>query len=139
MSPGATRLLSITGVVLLVLGILTSAVLGTLGWFAVGFGVMTDCTNEYSCTDTGCAPCDTASRWITAGGLTQLALVVAGVLVLVLVWGRRAVRPGTLVVGGVVLIAVSLATLVGTTSAARDSYCRVGSPGDGAGSCSTGD
>ena len=135
MSRSTGRLLG--GTVLLVLAILASAVLGTLGWFAVGFGVLTDCTNEYSCTDTGCAPCDTASRWITTGGLTQLALVVVGVLVLVR--GRRAARPGTLVLGGVVLIAASLATLAGTTSAARDSYCRVGSPGYDASYCSTDD
>lgn len=137
MSRSTARLLTVTGTVLLVLAVLVSAVLGTLGWFAVGFGVLTDCTNEYSCTDTGCAPCDTASRWITAGGLTQLALVVAGVLVLVR--GRRVARPGTLVVVGIVLLAAAFATLAGTTSAARDSYCRAGSPGYAASYCSTDD
>ena len=77
------RVLTVVGVVLVVLGIVMSMLLGTLGWFAVGFGIMTDCTNNYSCTETGCAPCDTTATWINAGGIIQLGLAVAGVALLV--------------------------------------------------------
>ncbi len=41
--------------------------LATIGSFGVGFGVMTSCTNTYSCTSTGCAPCGTTNAWLTAG------------------------------------------------------------------------
>ena len=35
--------------------------LATVGSFGIGFGVMTNCTNTYSCTSTGCEPCATTS------------------------------------------------------------------------------
>ena len=138
MTPVARRATLVAGVVLVVLAIATSLVLGTLGWFAVGFGVMTDCTNEYSCSSTGCSPCATASRWITAGGVAQLGLAVAGVVILV-----RALRTArgrtALPVAGVVLLAVSAGTMALTTSAANASYCRVDSPGYAESYCSTDD
>lgn len=136
MTPVARRVVQVAGVVLVVLAIATSLALGTIGWAAVGFGVMTDCTNEYSCSSTGCSPCDTASRWITAGGIAQLGLALAGVVVLVREL-RPARAPAVLPIAGVVLLAASMGTIAVTTSAADASYCRMGSPGHAESDCST--
>jgi hypothetical protein len=103
----------------------------------VGFATMTDCTDIYGCTDSGCAPCDAASRWITAGGVTQLSLALAGAVLLVL--GVRSAWRARLVLGGVALLAASVATVVATTSRASESYCQPGSPGYAASYCSTAD
>ncbi len=141
MTPVVRRVVLVAGVALVVLAVATCLALGTIGWAAVGFGVMTDCTNEYSCSTAGCPPCAATSRWITLGGLTQLGLAVVGVVVLVRAVSAARVhrRPAVLVVAGVLLLATSLVTLAVTTAAARGSYCRVASPGDEDGSCATGD
>jgi hypothetical protein len=131
------RVLSIAGVVLVSVAIGTCLLLGTLGWFAVGFGVMTDCTNNYSCTETGCDPCAPAARWINAGGVIQLALALAGVIVLIV--GLRSSHQAYLLLGGVGLLAASAATVLGTTWAADESYCRPGTPGYAASYCSIDD
>ncbi|HYF73441.1 MAG TPA: hypothetical protein VD864_11510 [Nocardioides sp.] len=120
MSLTSRRVVLVGGIVLVGLAILTSAVLGTLGWFAVGFGVMTDCTNQYSCSDTGCGPCDRAEAWLGAGAALQMVLVVTGTLILLRgVLGRR---PALLTTAGAILLAVSVLTIVATTSGARASY-----------------
>ncbi len=62
------------GLIVVWIAIGTSLLLGTFGWFAVGFGMMTDCTDNYSCSQTGCAPCATTGRWITVDALTQWVL-----------------------------------------------------------------
>lgn len=141
MTPVARRVVLVAGVVLVALAIATSLALGTIGWAAVGFGVMTDCTNEYSCSASGCPPCETASRWLMLGGLTQLGLAVAGVVVLVraVSAARAHRRPTNLVVAGALLLAISLGAITVTTSAAQGSYCRVGSPDDEDGYCATDD
>ncbi|HEY0904154.1 MAG TPA: hypothetical protein VGE14_09720 [Marmoricola sp.] len=136
MTPVARQVVLVAGVVLVALAIATSLALGTIGWAAVGFGVMTDCTNEYSCTSTGCPPCDTASRWITTGGIAQLGLALAGVVVLVR--GLRTARTrAALPLMGVLLLASSAGVITVTTSAAQASYCRVDSPGYEQSYCST--
>ena len=84
-----------TGLVSVAIG--TALLLGTFGWFGVGFGTMTDCTNKYGCTETKCPPCVTAARWINAGGIAQW--VLAGMGVVVLVGGRRALPPRAAVCG----------------------------------------
>ncbi len=127
----------VVGVVLISLAIATSVVLGTVGWFAVGFGMMTDCTNNYSCTETGCSPCTTTERWINLGGVAQLLLAVVGVVVLVT--GLRARLRTALVVAGAALLATSVLTVVGTTWRAQESYCRPGTPGYATSYCATGD
>jgi hypothetical protein len=97
---------------------------------------MTDCTNEYSCSSTGCPPCDTASRWITTGGIAQLGLALAGVVLLVR--GLRTARArAALPLMGVLLLASSAGAIAVTTSAAQASYCRVDSPGHEQSHCST--
>lgn len=128
------RISFILGVVLLTVAIGVCLLLGTFGWFFVGFGMMTGCTNDYSCTTTGCSPCATTERWINAGGITQWLLAVAGIVVMVL--GARGERATTLLVGGAVLLVVSVLTFVGTTWLASESYCQPGTPGYRASYCS---
>jgi len=48
------------GVAAMAIGLAVPLFLGTAGFLAVGFGTMTDCTNNYSCTSSGCPPCDQA-------------------------------------------------------------------------------
>ena len=128
------RVLTAIGVALVSVAIGTCLLLGTFGWFAVGFGMMTDCTNNYSCTETGCGPCDTTARWINAGGLIQLGLAVAGVVLLVI--GLRSSQRACLALGGIALLACSAVTAVGTTWRAGESFCQPGTQGYAASYCS---
>ena len=115
------------GLVVVWIAIGTSLLLGTFGWFAVGFGMMTDCTNNYSCSQTGCAPCATTGRWITVGALTQW--VLAGTGIVALVRATRLERRRHLAIGGVALLAVSGSVFAVTTWQAQESYCQPGTPG----------
>jgi hypothetical protein len=45
-------------------------VLATVGTFMVGFGVLTGCTSEYSCTATGCPP--ETGRVVGQGGVADI-------------------------------------------------------------------
>jgi hypothetical protein len=121
------------GLVLLTIAISICVLLGSLGWFAIGFGMMTDCTNNYSCTTTGCPPCDDTKRWINAGGVAQW--VLAGVAVAVLISGVRANRGIPLLIGGVTVLVMSALTIVGTTWRADASYCQPDTPGYAASYC----
>ncbi len=123
------------GLVLLSFAIAVCFLFGTLGWFSIGFGMMTDCTNNYNCTTTGCEPCAHAGRWINAGGIAQWVLAVLGVVVLVR--GVRAKRWGQLMFGGAAIVVISVLTLVGTTWRANESFCQPGTPGYQASYCST--
>ncbi|MGY1762062.1 hypothetical protein ACI79G_11565 [Geodermatophilus sp. SYSU D00779] len=90
--------------------------LATVGSLGVGFGVMTNCTNTYSCTSTGCEPCATTSAWLTAGWIGQgVLLLVAVALVVLAVRHRRlpAVRATALA-----LTPLSVALVVVTTALA---------------------
>ena len=133
-----TRLMKTTslvaGTALVALAIGTCLLLGTVGWFSVGMGLMTECTNNYSCSPTSCAPCTTAGRWITAGGIGQLGLAALGAVALVR--GLRARRAGSLLGAGAALLTVAGLTMVGTTSLARSSYCQPGTPGYDTSYCS---
>jgi hypothetical protein len=110
---------------------------GTIGWFAVGFAVMTDCTNNYSCSATSCSPCATTGLWINAGALAQQLLAAAGVAVLIR--GLRTRQSGQLASSGALLLVSSVLIIVGTTWQAQGSYCQPGSPGYRSSYCSTGD
>ncbi len=68
-----------------------SFLLATFGGFGLGFGVMTNCTNEYLCTVTGCAPCAIANSWVTAHWAAQAVLLAAACVLAVLAAVR--VRP----------------------------------------------
>jgi hypothetical protein len=126
-----------TGVVLVSVAICIALLLGTLGWFMVGFGMMTDCTNNYSCTMTGCPPCATTEHWLNAGGIAQFVLAGTGVVVLVL--SLRVKQRPNLAVSGAVLLVMSVLTMVSTTWRAQESYCQPGTPGYATSYCSVGD
>ena len=100
------------------LGVALAVVLfqATVGSLGVCFGVMTGCTNTYSCTSTGCEPCATTSAWLTAGWIGQGVLLLATVVLVVLAARHRwlhAVRAAALV-----LTALSVALIVVTTTLA---------------------
>ncbi len=94
--------------------------IGTVGSFGVGFGVLTDCTNVFSCTSTDCAPCSTAGRWLAGGWAAQAVLLVAGLALAVL--ARRGRRPRAVRAAALVLAGLSVALIVTTTALARQSY-----------------
>ncbi|MGB0099267.1 MAG: hypothetical protein WBP61_03215 [Nocardioides sp.] len=124
----------VAGAVLTSLAIAICLFLGTVGWFFVGFAMMTDCTTDYS--ELGNDTCTTTGRWINAGALLQWVLAATGAALLV--WGLVAKRSAHLVIGGVALAAVSVVTIVATTWAADRSYCQPGTPGYARSYCSTG-
>jgi hypothetical protein len=137
-SPGRHRLLdgllTAGSITLAVLAVGTCLLLGTLGWFAVGFGTMTACTNAYDCTETGCAPCAGAEHWLGVGAFAQLTMATVGAVLAVLLAVAR--RRATLAIGALALIAVSVGTIVVTTRLANDSYCRPDTPDDAWSGCS---
>ncbi len=131
------KTLYVSAIAFLTVAIGICLLFGTIGWFAVGFGVMTDCTNNYSCSTTGCPPCATTGLWINVGGLAQQLLAAAGVAVLIR--GLRTRQSGRLASGGAVLLVSSVLIIVGTTWQAKGSYCQPGSPGYVSSYCSTDD
>ena len=91
--------------------------LATLGSFTASFGVMTDCTNTYSCTNTSCRPCSATSTWLTVGWAVHGVLLLIGTALAGLGARRihvRAVRLGALLLGptSIVLFAVTTAMAV---------------------------
>ncbi|WP_448610928.1 hypothetical protein [Geodermatophilus sp. URMC 60] len=90
--------------------------LATIGSLGVGFGVLTNCTNTYGCTATGCTPCETTSAWLDAGWIGQVVLLLAGVVLVVLAARRRALRAVRL--GALVLPVLGVALIVVTTALA---------------------
>ena len=90
--------------------------LATIGSLGVGFGVLTNCTNTYSCTSTGCPPCTTTSAWLNAGWIGQVVLLLAAVVLVVLAARRRALRAVRL--GALVLAPLGIALVVATTALA---------------------
>lgn len=94
--------------------------LATMGSFGAGFGLMTDCTNTYSCTVTGCPPCETTSAWLNAGWIGQGALLLGGVVLAVL--AARGRRPGTVRAAALVLGPLAVALFVVTTGFAVAAY-----------------
>ncbi|RBY92351.1 hypothetical protein DQ244_08790 [Blastococcus sp. TBT05-19] len=93
--------------------------LATFGSFGAGFGIMTDCTNTFSCTVTSCSPCATADGWLTGGWIAQGVLLLAGVVLAVLSARRvrlPAVRRAALVLGPLAAVLFVVTTTVATTS-----------------------
>jgi hypothetical protein len=131
------KTLYVSAITLVTVAIAICLLFGTIGWVAIGFGVLTDCTNNYDCSATHCAPCATTGLWINAGGLAQLLLAGAGVGLLIR--GLRTRQSGRLASGGAVLLVSSVLIVAGTTWQAQRSYCQPGSPGYRSSYCSTGD
>jgi hypothetical protein len=73
------------------MAVTVAVALGTVGWWGVGFGVGSTCTDDFSCGSTSCVPCASFNAWWVAGGIGQWVLVVVAVVMLVL--GLR--RPGS--------------------------------------------
>ncbi len=94
--------------------------LATLGSFGASSGVMTRCTNAYSCTVTTCHPCRAADLWLDAGWITQGVLLLIGVASAAL--GARRVRPRTVRLGALLLTAGSPALFIATTWLALHSF-----------------
>ena len=64
------------------LGLVVTPVAAVAVW-AAGFGVLTMCTNDYSCSQTSCAPC--RAEYVAFNGLLALLFVafVGSVVLLV--------------------------------------------------------
>jgi hypothetical protein len=108
-----------------------TAVMGTVVSLGQGFAVMTDCTDRYDCTSSGCAPCSTASHWVDGGWIGQGVLLFAAIVLIVL--ARRAVRAAAgpdvgvrVGVSAVLVVALSVGLFVVTDHEASTSYCRPG-------------
>jgi hypothetical protein len=127
----------VAAIALVTVAIGTSLLFGTLGWFAAGFGVMTDCTDNYSAGGPGSSPCATTALWLNVGGLAQQLLACTGVGLVVR--GLRTEQSGRLAAGGLVVLVSSVLIMVGTTWGAEGSYCRPGSPDYRTSYCSTDD
>jgi lysylphosphatidylglycerol synthetase-like protein (DUF2156 family) len=93
----------------------------TLVSLGLGFTVMTDCTNAYDCTQTGCAPCQSADMWLAVGTGTQAVLLITAILLAVFAalrrWDWRLV-----VFISLAISALSVATVFATTAVAHSSY-----------------
>ncbi|WP_104106981.1 hypothetical protein [Nocardioides sp. 616] len=103
---------------------LVALALGTVGIFLAGFGIINDCTTNYSVSSLWSSPCAAAEGWLWAGSLGQLVI-----LCLSLWWLARTARGrvrGALALP-VLVAAVSAAWFAGAVWAAGSSYCQ---PGD---------
>ena len=104
---------------LLGLSLLVVLAIATVGSFGAGFGVMTACTNQFSCTVTACAPCRTTNGWLTGGWIAQGVLLLTGVALAVLAARRvaqRAVRIGALVLAPASFALFALTTWIAVRS-----------------------
>lgn len=88
---------------LIAVPIAVAVVLGTLGTFLFGFGLKTQCTNEFSCTVDSCpSVCDRVDLavWVNLAG--QLALAVALAAAAVVGTRKERSRPVALAIAGLV-------------------------------------
>jgi hypothetical protein len=95
--------------------------LGLGGGFVVGFGLGTTCTDDFSCGTGSCAPCANENAWVIAGGVGQLALTAAVVVMVGL--GRWS--PGwhrTAKIASCVVIPMAVAWFAISTAMARLSF-----------------
>lgn len=104
-----------------ILGGLVAAFLGSIGWLGTGFGVITSCTDHFSCVIDTCAPCAAANHWIDAGGIGQWILVVAAGVLLVL-GEKRPYWRSPLVVASVFILPSSIAWISISTGQAMHSF-----------------
>ena len=104
----------------LALAVVVPLALGTTVVFGAGFGILSACTDTYSCTTTGCAPCRPAGTWLNAGWAVQGVLLVAGLVLAVL--ARRGRGTGSLRPAALVVARISVVTAAVTTALAIVSY-----------------
>jgi fructose-specific phosphotransferase system IIC component len=106
------------------LALVVTGLLATLGSFGANMAVMTDCTNSYDCSGSGCAPCDTTAAWLTSGWVVQGVLLVAAVAAMIAISRRR--RPRLAATCAVIVVALAVGSFALTTSRASRSYCQPG-------------
>ncbi len=87
----------------------------------VGFGVMSNCTDQFDCGSDTCAPCATAGSWINAGAIGQWALVIA-VIVLLILGLRQPVRRLAMAISLWALIPLSCGWIALSTAVAQRSF-----------------
>lgn len=104
----------------LVLGALSLVLLlATLGSFGAWFGLMTQCTDTYSCTTTSCLPCRDTRTWLDLGWAVQGVLLLVGAALAVL--GARCVhvhaaRLGALLLGLTSTVLFTVTTVLAVRS-----------------------
>lgn len=113
-------------------GPLVTGFLATVGSFVVGFAVMNDCTNNYSCSTSSCGPCSAANALLVGGWVLQ-GVLFAVTLALWLPRVVRRIRQPTLVALALVVPMVSVLAFAGVFWAADHSYCRPGQDTGGRG------
>lgn len=106
-------------------GPLVTGFLATVGSFVLGFAVMTDCTNTYSCSTSSCGPCSATNALLVVGWALQ-GVLFAVALALWLPRVVRRLRRPTLVALALVVPMVSVLAFAGVFWAADRSYCRPG-------------
>jgi hypothetical protein len=95
--------------------------LGTIVWFGTGFGIMSDCTDKFSCGSDTCAPCATTRHWIDAGGVGQWILLAAAIAALFAGVRLPKGRPtATIIVAAVIVLAITWYAV--TTAIAERAY-----------------
>jgi hypothetical protein len=98
-----------------------AALLGSLGFFVVGFGVGSNCTDQFDCGRDTCAPCASSFSWVNAGAIGQWVLVIA-VIVLLIVGLRRPLLRRIMAVGLWGVVPVSCAWIAVSTGVAQRSF-----------------
>ena len=106
-------------------GPLVTGFLATLGSFGLGFGVMTDCTNTYSCGPGDCQPCSATSALLVAGWAIQGVLFAVALSLWLPSVVRLLHRPATVAIALVVPV-LSVLIFAGVAVIAHGSYCRPG-------------
>jgi hypothetical protein len=104
----------------LIVSLAVVVLLATVGSVAAGFGVMTNCTDTYSCTTTSCGPCSTTGTWLAVGWALQGVLLLLGTVLVVL--GARRMRLPAVRLGGVLLGPLSIVLFAATTWLALRSF-----------------
>ncbi len=102
------------------LAVVVTLLAATLVSWGLGFGILTECTNDNSCSETDCAPCATAGTWLKVGWGVQAALFIVAIVLTVV--GARGRRPGATAIAALVVCAASVAAIYATSAAATASY-----------------
>lgn len=113
----------------LVVALVVSTTLATVGSWGIAVGMMTDCTTYYeTCTADDCTPCAATSHWLLGGAVFQAMLAVSAAVLLYRSahWSRSS---RGITIGATVIVLTSCAGIVYTTHSASSAYCRPDGPG----------
>lgn len=117
--PGRATWRPWTVIVPAVASLMAAILLGTLGFFAVGFGMGTMCTDFADTKSTD--HCQTLTRWLTAGQVGQGLCAITAVVLLVLA-PRRPQNRRTMAACGAGLLILTLAVFACTSYGGYRSY-----------------